>query len=91
MGRSRGMTYDLYWCDGCVNFVDENHKCQQWQSVTIVKRSAYDTIRAEARAEALKEAADRAVNLVKLIRSADCFDELTDDHLRAAIKQEKPC
>jgi hypothetical protein len=41
----------------------------------------------ETRAEALKDAADRAVNLVKLIRSADCFDELTDDKLRAAITQ----
>jgi uncharacterized protein (DUF1810 family) len=54
-------------------------------SVVHMSKSNLAYLIAEAIAEALREAADRAVNLVKLIRSADCFDELTDDKLRAAI------
>jgi hypothetical protein len=73
-----------YWCESCLCFVESSHRCEAWPTVTAISRDIIEAIRAEAKAEALRE----AVNLVKLIRSADCFDELTDDKLRAAIMQE---
>ena len=47
-------------------------------------------IRAEARVEALKEAADRAIALLRLIRMADEWDDLTDARLSAAILADEP-
>jgi len=47
-------------------------------------------IRAEARAEAPKEAAERAIALLRLIRMADEWDDLTDARLSAAILTDEP-
>ena len=47
-------------------------------------------ILAEARAEALKEAAERAIALLRLIRMADEWDDLTDARLSAAILTDEP-
>jgi hypothetical protein len=71
-----------YWCSEGCGFVDgPSHRCEQWTAITYIPMEAVQAIRAEARAEALREAADRPGNLVRLVRSAD-------ERLRATTTQE---
>jgi hypothetical protein len=50
---------DRYFCEErfCNSFVDKNHRCEQWSNTVRIPAEAIETIRAEA----LKDAADRAV------------------------------
>ena len=36
----------IYWCDDCGSFVRENHRCQQWNTVTFIRTEAYHAIKA---------------------------------------------
>jgi len=69
-----------YWCESCKCFVDENHRCEAWPTTTIIKQEIIDTIRAEARAEALRDAADIAEKYEGYM--------ILPGTLRAAITQE---
>ena len=78
----------LYWCrEGC-GFVDNDHRCEQWCHVYVIPTAAVARIRAEAKAAALREAAERAV---KFLNFEDFFDPPEPfDELVAAILADEP-
>jgi hypothetical protein len=69
---------DRYFCEErfCNSFVDKNHRCEQWSNTVRIPAEAIETIRAEA----LKDAADRAVEWW-----LDPDTEISVEALRAAI------
>jgi hypothetical protein len=54
---------DRYFCEErlCNSFVDKNHRCEQWSNAVRIPAGAIEAIRAEA----LRDAADRAVKHIK--------------------------
>ena len=68
-----------YWCESCLCFVKENHRCESWPTTIIIKQEVIDAIRAEA----LRDAADIAVK--HIYADIECQDA---KYLLSAITQE---
>jgi hypothetical protein len=68
---------DRYFCEErfCNSFVDKNQRCEQWSNAVRIPAGAIKAIRAEA----LKDAADRAVKFVMTATA------VIPEQLRAAI------
>lgn len=47
MSENKEQKY-IYWCDDCGCFVRENHRCQQWSTVSMIRIEAYYAIKAGA-------------------------------------------
>jgi len=78
-----------YWCESCLCFVESSHRCEAWPTVTAISRDIIDAICAEARAEALREAADRATAYLENAGSYYvAVSSRTIGQIRAAITQE---
>jgi len=80
---------DRYFCEErfCNSFVDKNHRCEQWSNTVRIPAGAIEAIRAEA----LKDAAERAVEWYavtwKIPRIGPNADELRAAILAGEVKE----